>query len=281
MIIRRMTQKDILFAIKLAINVGWTSEDRGVFRAFLFYDPEGCFIAEENQDPMGICIATAYQESGYFGELIVAPKYRNRGVGTRLLQTAMDYLKSKQVKSIYLDSVPAAISLYERHGFRKICLSLRFSGMLEGKRDPRVRPMQKKDLDTICSVDKTYFGEDRQFFLKWISFIGPDFAKVISENQRIVGYITGRYTPKGVQVGPWVMPSSIKNPEGLLTSLAKEVLNEPINIGVLETNKKSVRLLKSLGFKLKDDIPVHMAWGKKTDLGASDGCFAIGSAAKG
>ena len=77
------------------------------------------------------------------------------------------------------------------------------------------------------------------------------------------------------------MPSSIKNPEGLLTSLAKEVLNEPINIGVLETNKKSVRLLKSLGFKLKDDIPVHMAWGKKTDLGASDGCFAIGSAAKG
>ena len=281
MIIRRMTQKDILFAIKLAINAGWTSEDRDMFRAFLFHDPDGCFIAEENRDPVGICIATAYQESGYFGELIVAPRYRNEGVGTRLLRTAMDYLKSRQIKNIYLDSVPQAVSLYERHGFKKICLSLRFSGTLEGKRDPRVRPMQKKDLETVCSVDKTFFGEDRQFFLKWISFIGPDFAKVITENKRIVGYITGRYTPKGVQVGPWVMPPSIKNPEGLLASLAKEVLHEPLNIGVLETNKKSVRLLKSLGFKLKNDAPIHMVWGDKNDLGTSPGCFAIGSPAKG
>ena len=131
MIIRRMTQKDILFAIKLAINAGWTSEDRDMFRAFLFHDPDGCFIAEENRDPVGICIATAYQESGYFGELIVAPRYRNEGVGTRLLRTAMDYLKSRQIKNIYLDSVPQAVSLYERHGFKKICLSLRFSGTLE------------------------------------------------------------------------------------------------------------------------------------------------------
>ena len=52
--IRRMTQKDILFAIKLAIHVGWTSEDRDMFRAFLFHDPDGCFIAEENNDPAGI-----------------------------------------------------------------------------------------------------------------------------------------------------------------------------------------------------------------------------------
>ena len=130
--IRRMTQKDILFAIKLAIHVGWTSEDRDMFRAFLFHDPDGCFIAEENNDPAGICIATPYQESGYFGELIVAPKYRNHGVGTRLLRAAMDYLKSRQIKNIYLDSVPRAVSLYERHGFKKICLSLRFSGRIPG-----------------------------------------------------------------------------------------------------------------------------------------------------
>lgn len=279
--IRAMTHQDISFAVELATSEGWDSENEDVFRAFLFHDPQGCFIAEIDDAPVGICTATAYDNAGFFGELIVSPEYRNQGVGTRLLTTAVEYLEKKQIGSIYLDSVPEVVPLYERAGFRKVCASLRFQGEPEGKEDTRVRAMRKWDLDTVCSLDKIVFSADRQFFLKWISFIGPDFAKVLMHDDKIIGYISGRYTSSGISVGPWVAPPLIKNPEGLLLSLAMEVFHEPLNIGILEKNTRAVQLVESLGFKEKETAPVRMVLGKSEKLGTSPYCFAIGSPAKG
>lgn len=279
--IRPMTHQDIPFAVELATSEGWDSENEDVFRAFLFHDPQGCFVAEINDTPVGICTATAYDTAGFFGELIVLPEYRNQGIGSQLLTSAIDYLKTKQVGSIYLDSVPEAVPMYERAGFRKVCASLRFRGEPKGKEDGRVRAMRKWDLDTVCSLDKIVFGADRQFFLKWISFIGPDFAKVLVHDDKIIGYISGRYTSCGISVGPWVVPPLIKNPEGLLLSLAMEVFHEPLNIGVLESNTKAVQLLESLHFKKTDSAAIRMVLGDYKKLGTSPYCFAIGSPAKG
>jgi len=229
---------------------------------------------------VGICIATPYTHSGFIGELIVSEEHRRQGIGSRLLVSAIDYLKSRGISSIYLDAVPEAVPLYERLGFHRVCRSLRFHGRLEGQENEQVRAMRKWDLDRVCALDRYTFGDDRHFFLKWISFIGPDFAKVFTKNKTIIGYITGRYIKNGVSVGPWIIPPDI-NPEKLLLSLAIETLDEILHLGVLESNEKSIRLLQSLGLQEKDHFSIRMAWGKETTLGTSHNCFAIGSPAKG
>ncbi len=279
--IRPMQTGDIDFAVELAAAEGWQSENHDVFRAFLYHDPKGCFIAEIKGRPAGLSIATSYQKTGYFGELIVLPEHRGKGIGGALLRAAMTYLQERGMTSIVLDAVPEAVSLYERHGFKKVCASLRFYGRLEGAEDSRVRAMRKWDLAPVCELDRQYFGEDREFFLKWISFLGPDFAKVLSLDDQIVGFITGRYSVNGIRIGPWITPPDLENPGALLLSLATEVLHDPLYLGVLETNRKAVKLCRSLGLELKDIPPVHMVWGENTGLGQSPYCFTIGSPAKG
>ncbi|MBN1780815.1 GNAT family N-acetyltransferase [bacterium] len=279
--IRLMTQQDIPFAVKMAVREKWLSENEDVFRAFLLRDANGCFVAEQKAVPVGICVATAYRESGFFGELIVSHEHRGHGIGAKLLDTALAYLKGRSVKTIYLDAVPAAIPLYERAGFRKVCTSYRFEGKIDGRESEHVRAMRKWDLDDVCDLDRKYFGEDRQFYLKWISFIGPDFAKVLTRDDAIVGYITGRYTKRGIQVGPWIQSPGMGPEEDLLLSLAAEILDESLHLGVLETNTKTIRLLRSLGFRERETLPVRMALGERSDLGTSHACFAIGSPAKG
>lgn len=279
--IRQMTPTDMNVAVELATRENWYSENQEVFRAFLFHDSKGCFIAEKGEEPVGICIATPYTHAGFIGELIVAEEHRGQGIGSMLLKKAIEYLQTKGIQSIYLDAVPKAVTLYERQGFHRVCSSLRFTGKPEGKEDDHVRAMRKWDLDPVCRLDRNAFGDDRHFFLKWISFIGPDFAKVFAKDKVIIGYITGRYVKNGVSVGPWVMSPDIFNPERLLLSLAMETLDEPLHIGVLEINKKSIQLLRSLGFQEKENPSVRMAWGKEKDLGTASTCFAIGSPAKG
>lgn len=51
------------------------------------------------------------------------PSFHGSGVGTALLRAAIDYAKVVGLKNIYLattSAMPAAIRMYERHGFRRI-----------------------------------------------------------------------------------------------------------------------------------------------------------------
>jgi predicted N-acetyltransferase YhbS len=124
MIIRQMQPSDIGFAVQLTVNEGWKGQDEKIFESFLAYDSKGCFIAEKGKHRIGMCIATGYRSAGFIGELIVIENERGQGIGRRLLDHSIAYLKKKNIKSIYLDGVPAAVPLYERTGFRKICRSL-------------------------------------------------------------------------------------------------------------------------------------------------------------
>jgi len=79
MLIRLMTPNDLAFAAGLARAEGWRSETRLSFEDFLAHDPGGCFIAEVDGQPAGMCVATRYRQNGFIGELIVARFEGSRG----------------------------------------------------------------------------------------------------------------------------------------------------------------------------------------------------------
>jgi ribosomal protein S18 acetylase RimI-like enzyme len=281
LIIRPMQAADLAFAAQCTANEGWVSETLASFEAFYLHDPNGCLLAEYSGCPIGVCIATPYGRSGFIGELIVHPEARRKGVGAALLNRAVEYLRQHRVETVYLDGVVQAVPLYERNGFRKVCRSLRFSGTLEGRMHPDVRPMQASDLSAVFALDRQAFGADRSFFLARRLELFPELCQMMIEDDKLVGFILGRCGEGWAAAGPWVLAQGAHQPIRLLESLASTAGNVSVSIGVLETNHESVALIHSLGFTLREDSPWRMALGPSSDLGASPLCFAVGTAAKG
>ena len=282
--IRNMTTKDLDFAAECTLAEGWISETKEVFEGFLLYNQKGCFIAEESGHPVGICVATAYGDSGFIGELIVKEEARGKSIGVTLLRQAMVYLHSRGVHSIYLDSVEAVAPLYEKVGFRKICLSLRFSGKLTGEYSQipsSIRPMRPEDLQTISRIDRDAFRADRAFFLKRRLSLHPEFCKVLVQEGVTHGFIMGMKGNGIISVGPWIVREKAERSLDLLGASAQEADALALRIGVLETNTAAVRAVETLR-NLEAKTPSwRMVLGNEISLGMSSECYAIGSAAKG
>jgi len=279
--IRSMSPIDLTFAAECTDGEGWVSENRTALEGFFFHDPGGCLIAELDDRRVGIGVATAYGHCGFIGELIVRPEARGLGIGAALLNHAVAYLHNLGARTVYLDGVVKAVRLYERNGFRKVSRSLRFSGKLEGKNHPKVRPMQEKDLPAVLELDHRYFGARRGFFLarRWNLF--PELSLVLVEKGRLTGYILGRRGEGWMSAGPWVVEEGVQHPEWLLEALASASNGQTFSIGTLESNQRAVEIIRSYGFVERSDSPWRMALGPDEDLGASPQCYAVGSAAKG
>lgn len=79
--------------------------------------------AEEGGRPVGhLLVKDITKESAYFGHIILAPEYRNRGWGKELLRQGLQYafsvLKVPKVTLTVFDSNPSAYQCYKSVGFR-------------------------------------------------------------------------------------------------------------------------------------------------------------------
>jgi len=276
-----MLKEELAFAAECTAAEGWVSEDRTTLEGFFIKDPKGCLLAVDKGQPVGICVATFYGNTGFIGELIVRLEARGKGVGAELLKHGMRILKDRGAETIYLDGVVRAVELYERNGFHKVCRSWRFSGHLAGKPSLHVRRMVIRDLDQVSAIDKLSFGADRSFFLRRRLELFPELSHVMIDSERIIGYIFGRDGQNWVSAGPWVVKEDAKNPVDLLSALALDAGDRPISIGILETNHQACDMVRRLGFKERSDSPWRMASDRSNNLGASPSCYAVGSAAKG
>ena len=85
----------------------------------------GLWIAEMEQDPVGMCFARTDTDDTVveIGAMWVRPAARGRGIGFGLLTAALDWAVSRGVRHAELwvtESNAAAMSLYERYGFRRM-----------------------------------------------------------------------------------------------------------------------------------------------------------------
>ena len=285
--VRAGQTSDLDFAAACTAAEGWRTETRGTFEGFYAHDPAGCLIAEREGTPLGICIGTLYGASGvsrpqgFVGELIVVPEARGQGLGRRLLDRAVAHLRGADAQSIYLDAVLAAVPLYERAGFRKLCRSLRFGGTLEGQAHSSVRPMRAADLDAVCALDRRAFGADRRFFLerRWQQF--PALCQVMERDGQLAGFVLSKRVDDLLAVGPWVVSPEAARPADLLHALARAAPGCTLGLGVLETNQAAVQAVRALGLVEREGPPWRMVLGTAENLGASPLAYAIGAPGKG
>jgi len=276
--IRIFRSDDIDFAIEMTKAEGWLSETREVFRDFFIFQPDGCFIAEEEGERIGMIVATPYGLDGFIGELIVDPAWRGSGRGKALMEHAMAFHAACGVKNIHLDGVVAAVPLYERLGFRKVCRSLRFTGELTNTQTNMAEVMKESDLPEVLDLDRRAFGADRSFFLRQKRMRSKDTCYVHRSRGRITGYLFAA-GGKVINIGPWVEEHPVDS-QNLLLALGSANQGRQIRIGVLENNEAAVEMLRNLGFNIDIHSPWRMVIGQ-SGLGESSRCIAIGSPAAG
>ncbi|MGN0586858.1 MAG: GNAT family N-acetyltransferase [Oscillospiraceae bacterium] len=107
MIIRTMTIDDYDQVYELWINtpgMGLNSADdsRGGIGRFLARNPSTCFVAEEDGQIMGAIMSGHDGRRGYIYHTAVLPRYRRRGIGRRLVESAMSAMESEGINKTAL-----------------------------------------------------------------------------------------------------------------------------------------------------------------------------------
>ena len=112
--IRPLTADQLDGALALSTLMGWNQrlED---WRRLIELAPSGSFVARDHDRVVGTAIGIDYVHCGWIAMMLVAPEYRGRGLGARLLEAAMDAIPPQL--PIRLDATPLGRPLYERHGF--------------------------------------------------------------------------------------------------------------------------------------------------------------------
>ncbi len=87
------------------------------------------WLAQQHQQPVGMVLVQLIEKVpnpvvepetlGYVSSLYVRPQWRGRGIGDRLLATAVAFCQDNSVESVVLWPSPRSVPLYERHGFRR------------------------------------------------------------------------------------------------------------------------------------------------------------------
>jgi mycothiol synthase len=117
------------------------------------YDAEGLMVAEWNNQPAGMVHAYVdkfrEEPKGFIQGLAVLPEFRRRGIGRKLVETALQKLRQRRMKLVHAwaeSDREACVLLFESFGFKPV----------------RVMYMMKRSLDNVPDA----LGENKEVALR-------------------------------------------------------------------------------------------------------------------
>src|SRR5512133_2333340 len=86
--IESFNSSDSAAFLSLARGEGWIC-DQWELDFLLDSFPQGCFVWKEQEVPIAFITGINYGESGWIGNLIVAPLFRGKGIGMNLMGASL------------------------------------------------------------------------------------------------------------------------------------------------------------------------------------------------
>ncbi len=194
------------------------------------------------------------------GPVIVKEEFRGDGIGEKLMVHGMDYLKSRDVKSIELDAVFLAMSLYRRLGFKDRFISYRFKKESTGGNEKTQR-LDISMADEIIEFDRKMTGLDRSKHIRRFCREFADSMYIIKEDNLKAYALVRKRAGYGYAVGPMIAEDT-EVAERLLASIMAEYPGKQILIGPLEPQREFIAFLRGLGF-LHNIPALRMYYGEK------------------
>jgi GNAT superfamily N-acetyltransferase len=251
--IRLMDVDDIPDGMRLKESAGW-NQTPADWERFLQASPVGCFVAEWDRRVVGSVTSIVYEgRFAWIGMVVVDPLFRGRGIGTQLLDKAIEHLDSTGVPTLKLDAPPQGRAIYEKLGFVaeyeiESWVLQRAPGSLAS-----LPPTTLPDFDKILEMDREVFGADRSELLRVIHLDAPDFTLAVKLHGELAGYALGRGGTRADHLGPWVAWDEPTAWE-LLDEFLHRSARECIFVDALKDNSVAVGLLQSRQFKLSRSL---------------------------
>lgn len=268
-----MTFADIPAGMRLKDLSGWnqTAED---WQRFLQSNPEGCFVAEATGGVCGTAASIVYKSGlAWIGMVLVDPKFRGRGIGTRLLNRVIEHLDARHIPTIKLDATPQGKPIYERLGFVAEFEIERWAL----QRPPGARwvdPSSARfDLQQIADLDRKVFGADRRNLLASLNRTAPEFTLAVRHGTDLAAYALGRRGARADHLGPW-MAQDESSARLLLEEFLRRSARDAVFVDCLKSNPFAGDLLRSHHFKIERPL-TRMVRGEDASPGRPDLLCAI------
>lgn len=193
-----------------------------------FACPAWGMTAVSGDEVVGTATAFIYPPLAFIGNVIVAPGFRGRGLGTMLVSALVSDLRRRGVYGAVLEARPGLESFYRHLGFRSFDRTVRYALELPARlsrvaecpppgMDGSVIATDQGMVREICRFDVHSFGTDRSCLLQRLQRRAVLTLARLSEG-RVQGYLMVRPAACGFRLGPWVDTDSSSSL--LLTALS-------------------------------------------------------------
>jgi GNAT superfamily N-acetyltransferase len=251
--LREMRKADIPAAMRLKEIAGW-NQTTADWERFLNASPDGCFVAEVDGRICGTATTITYEgRFAWVGMVLVDPEFRSRGIGTKLLERAIEHLDTQMIPTVKLDATPLGKPLYEKLGFvaeyeiERCTIKRAADQRVSASCSPLPTTLAAGALEAVCKADSEIFGSDRSGLLKSISEAAPEFAAGIWDAENLQGYSFGRHGSFADHLGPW-MSRDADTGRQLLEAFVARSSREILVVDCMKANVAAEKQLKSSGF---------------------------------
>jgi GNAT superfamily N-acetyltransferase len=156
----------------------WTRRTNHLLRT----DPTGCWVAEENDQTIGMAIALKRETMWILASYAVLPRPQDQGIGRMLLAAAISHGRGALRGMLVSSNDPRAARHYRQAGFT-LHPTMTMSGLIDRHSIPaavadRVREGSAGDFDLMDSIDRrtrgSAHGIDHQLLLESFRLIVTD-----------------------------------------------------------------------------------------------------------
>ncbi len=206
--VRRMGAEDVPAALALSRAESW-GFDRSDFRRILELWPGGSFVWERDERVIGMVTTSAYQRTGWIGNVLVEQPVRGQGIGSALVRRAVEHLEHKGLSTLLLYAYSGLEDFYRGFGFRPMESYISYRGRISaGRRKPTAEPMVARDLKDVCTIDRHCFGDDRSRLIGRIFKEFAEMALVARSQGDVVGYLLATVSDVVCNIGPGISMGS-------------------------------------------------------------------------
>ncbi|MDT0307071.1 GNAT family N-acetyltransferase [Streptomyces sp. DSM 44917] len=223
--VRRLTLADLDACVALAADCGWPPEHHK-WRLLLAAGRGYGIDAAAGDGPAGGLIAavvvTPYgREAASVGMMLVASRHQRRGLGERLLRTALERCATE---AVFLTATDRGRPLYERLGFKPVGAVTTLRGAFapaggQAAGGVAVRAATAADLPGVLAYDLPAFGADRTPLLTRLPAFSDRFLVAERPGGGLAGYAARWPNAETAVAGP-VLADDEAVARALITALA-------------------------------------------------------------
>lgn len=146
-------------------------------------------------------------EAAFLGNLLTEPQSRGQGHAAAILDAALD-LCAREGRRAHLISVPKAVRLYERFGFRTLAVMRSFRGAPPAAAPPGVRQASEAHLRWNLAQDEAAWGEGRSALLRDQAARFPEHVRIADGDSGPCGFAMAADRGGVRNIGPVIAASA-------------------------------------------------------------------------